>query len=282
MAEKYGPKMYQIGAFAHHMGVTPDFLKHYEQFRLVESVPSKSGYRYYPFSQAYKILNCMSMRGYGLPLKEIDVLLNDQDLPAIKEKLDVRAEELRQELIFQQAVLDDHQCLSAWMERMLTRGYDWRVETQDSYYFLPHTYQKDFLADERIYDILKLWMHWMPVVKSCLEMPRLPSDLLHCSPDKQEYFWGLLIPQSLAQKYGLPINGAVRTIPRRKWFLFDFAVSTPASNTAHFLFPMRALQEQLARLGLTPSGNIYKVILFHAHINGPELLHCGCFMVPIE
>ena len=47
---------YRIGDYAKYLGVTPDFLKHYEQFRIVSSEQKENGYRYYPFGQSYKIL----------------------------------------------------------------------------------------------------------------------------------------------------------------------------------------------------------------------------------
>ena len=79
MVEQPEKKMYRIGPYAYYLGVTPDLLKHYEQFQLVESVPSESGYRYYPFSQSPGLLCAMTLRGYGIPLKEIDVLLHDDE-----------------------------------------------------------------------------------------------------------------------------------------------------------------------------------------------------------
>lgn len=275
-------KLYRIGDFARHLGVTPDFLKHYEQFRLVDSVPSKSGYRYYPFIQSYKLLEAMSLRGYGLPLKEIDTLLNDKDLPAIKEALDAQAVELRREMLFQQAVLEDHQHFSAWMERMIQRKTNWHVEDQGPYYFLPHSHQHDFLADSRIYELLNAWMKWMPIVKFCAEIPRCFNNTLDRVQADQEHFWGLMISQLLAQRHGLPINGAVRTIPHRKWFFFDFALPIPPDETLHPLFPINTMLEQLASLGLTPSGTIYEVLLLHTHINKLQPMHCGYFMVPID
>ncbi len=37
MKEKKDIKQYRIGDYAHYMGVTSDFLKHYEQFHLISS-----------------------------------------------------------------------------------------------------------------------------------------------------------------------------------------------------------------------------------------------------
>lgn len=41
---------YRIGDFAKYLGVTSDFLKHYEEAGLIDVVQRASGYRYYPFN----------------------------------------------------------------------------------------------------------------------------------------------------------------------------------------------------------------------------------------
>ena len=65
MKEKKDIKQYRIGDYAHYMGVTSDFLKHYEQFHLISSEVMENGYRYYPFYQSSKLLECMKLRNYG-------------------------------------------------------------------------------------------------------------------------------------------------------------------------------------------------------------------------
>ena len=77
--------MYRIGDYAKYLGVTPDFLKHYEQFRFVSSETKGNGYRYYPFGQSYKILECMRLRNYGMSLRDIDVALVDDDPETLME-----------------------------------------------------------------------------------------------------------------------------------------------------------------------------------------------------
>lgn len=71
MNEKPDMQRYRIGDYAHYMGVTPDLLKHYEQIGLITPSVSESGYRFYPFNQSSRLLSCMTLRSYGVPLKEM-------------------------------------------------------------------------------------------------------------------------------------------------------------------------------------------------------------------
>lgn len=47
---------YRIGDFSHFTGVSSDFLKHYEEHGLLKVQVSESGYRYYTFEQAARII----------------------------------------------------------------------------------------------------------------------------------------------------------------------------------------------------------------------------------
>lgn len=282
MVEQPEKKMYRIGPYAYYLGVTPDLLKYYEQFQLVESVPSESGYRYYPFSQSPGLLCAMTLRGYGIPLKEIDVLLHDDEPETIRKKLDARAEEMAREINFQQTVLEDHRRFSAWMERMAHRERDWRVAELEPFFFLPHSRRYDFLSDERIYAILKDWTGWMPVVKSCQQITCPPDQPWDRDLQNREFFWGLMIPQSLAQACSLPLNDVVERIPGQKWFICDYAIPYRPDDPLRSLFSIRVLQEELEQRQLTPLGNIYKVSLLQTHINDRAMVHFGYYLVPVR
>lgn len=64
---------YRIGEFAEYMGVTPDFLKHYEECGLLDVHHSENGYRYFNFDQSSRILEYMRLRNYGVTVKEMQV-----------------------------------------------------------------------------------------------------------------------------------------------------------------------------------------------------------------
>lgn len=280
MDKERTPKMYRIGPFARHMGVTPDLLKHYEQFHLIESVPSESGYRYYPFSQSARLLAAVTLRGYGFSLREIDGLLGGADPGEIRRALDAQGKHIEHEILFRQAVLTEQRQLSVWLERMSDRRWDCRMEELGPLCFLPHTRRWDFLSDARIYEILKDWTDWMPVVKSCMEIPPSPEPL--SARDHDESFWGLILPQALAEKYAIPLNDAVKRIPGRKWLICDYVIAPPFDPDRQAL--MEVLQNELDRRDLAPAGAIYNTLLLRtqADRNGLSVSRLGSFLVPIR
>ena len=52
MSDSSSNRQYRIGDFAKYMGVTPDFLKHYEEQGLVHASHRNGGYRFYDFQQS--------------------------------------------------------------------------------------------------------------------------------------------------------------------------------------------------------------------------------------
>ena len=68
-------KQYRIGDVAKYLGVTPDFLKHYEELGLIHSVRRENGYRYYPFHETMFLIECIRLRNYGMTLREIREIL---------------------------------------------------------------------------------------------------------------------------------------------------------------------------------------------------------------
>lgn len=89
---------YRIGDFAKYLGVTSDFLKHYEEAGLIDVVQRASGYRYYPFNQAARVIEYMRLRNYGVTVKEMNGVLtgNSEDAVAF---LDERAGDIRGECV---------------------------------------------------------------------------------------------------------------------------------------------------------------------------------------
>lgn len=265
---------YRIGDYARYMGVTPDFLKHYEQFRIVSSSTRKNGYRYYSFGQSHKIFEAMRLRNYGLSLREIDATLIDDNADEVMEKLDERAEQIERRIQFEQAVLDEHKRLHAWYERIKTCGEDWFVEQAEDMLFLPHTSMRSFLKDERIYEILDSWLTFMPMVKSCM---RIPAGSAEAS---SAFSWGLIVSASMAEAFQLPINEAVIRLPARKMLFYHFAGKSWAELDPEN--PQRnVLHKMLKQLGLSPAGDIYLTMYMYTQVNS-ESIRYGVYCVPIE
>lgn len=264
-------KQYRIGEYSAYMGVTPDFLKHYEQCGLITSVVRDNGYHYYPFSQCYKILECMRLRNYGISIKDMNMILHVDDLRSSKEKLDEQVERMEAQLKLMQAVIEEHKKMSVWLNRMKDRKRDWYVMQTGEKLFLPHSNGYDFLTDEKIYAILKDWVSWMPMVKSCKEI----------SLEKEGYSWGLLADRKFADDNGFPVNEAVKTIPARKCFIYNFAGAYFSGKTEINRSGEHEALRQIRRMGLEASGEIYKIVLMYTHVDDqPE--QYGYYMIPLK
>lgn len=265
---------YRIGDYAHYMGVTPDFLKHYEQFGLVTSKTRENGYRYYPFYQSSKLLECMKLRSYGIPLRDMEEILNEDSAETVQEKLEKQVEKIRRQIKFGQAITEEYAWFSRWLERTRDKTEDWHVEEWEEMYFLPHSSGKDFLEDSRIYDVLKDWVAWMPMVKSCRVLRSL---------DSRDYSWGLIVSAAFAEKQGIPINGVVERLPRRKMLFCDFRGRLQRKKEEEEIMPPeRYMRETLHRLGLKAAGSVFQVLLMYSQIDKEEFWQYGFFAVPVE
>ena len=178
-------RRYRIGDFARYMGVTPDFLKHYEEHGLVQATHTEAGYRYYDFRQSARILEYMRLKNCGVSLKDMKSMLSAESDEALA-LMDERLEEVRRRMLFDAAVLEEYERFRNWYERRRSRPVEWEVREIEGRSFLPHTDGQDFIKDERIYELLKSWAAWMPVVKSgMLISPSSGSGLLQTA-------WGLV------------------------------------------------------------------------------------------
>lgn len=280
LIQKNDVPRYRIGDYAKYMGVTPDFLKHYEQYRLVSYESGANGYRYYPFGQSCRILECLRLRGYGLSIHDMDVLLNDKDADSVMEKLDARADEIERQILLQQAVIAEQRALSRWHARMRGKRFDWRVETSEDMLFLPHTSQKNFLEDERIYDVLGDYIALMPMVKSCMQV-HLGASGQPLPPAQTDYAWGLTLPAAQAERFALPVTDVLERLPARKTLYLDFSDYVVPENHRGPAAPYTQLLQKLDQLGLTPCGDMLITLLMHTHMSG-QTVHYGTFAVPIE
>lgn len=276
MDDKRNDRYYRIGDFARYMGVTPDFLKHYEQHGLLRVAHTESGYRYYHFDQSSRILEYMRLRSYGVSVREMGAMLSASDADAIV-LLDEKAEKLRKDLAFLEAVIEEHQRVKRWYEERCRRPSDWEVREVEPHVFLPHSCNQDFIKDERIYELLKSWVGWMPVVKSALRVvPAAAAD----RPDS--VYWGLMIPESIARKHGIPVNDAVVRMPAGKAFIFNFLSREKAFDMASIALGKHPMFRRMAELGLRPRGSFYLIVEMKlTEADGSRRGGAGRFVVPL-
>lgn len=267
--------LYRIGDYAKNLGVTPDFLKHYEQYGLVESIQQPNGYRHYPFNQSLKVLECMRLRGYGIPVRDMSTILCDMDAQQAMDLLDARADELEQKIRFQQAVVDEQRLFSHWYRQIQQTPNDWCIQHGEAYLFLPHTNRRDFLKDPRVYEILESWTALMPMVKSCIRIPHGGSE------SSQDYAWGLIVRAQTAEAFHLPVNDAVLKIMPRKHFLYHFSEATWDALSPDHPRDTQPVYQKMSQMGLSPTGDTYVLLHMYTKISENPRYY-GSYAIPID
>ena len=127
---------YRIGEFAEYMGVTPDFLKHYEECGLLDVHHRENGYRYFNFDRCSRILEYMRLRNYGVTVKEMrSMLMADADEALLL--LDKKVKELSKQADRISAVLDEHKRVHAWQQKRRIKPVDWEAREVEAHYCSP-------------------------------------------------------------------------------------------------------------------------------------------------
>ncbi len=267
---------YRIGDFARHMGVTTNFLKHYEEQGLLKPNQTSSGYRYFGFHQSARILDYIRMRNCGVSLKDMRSMLSMQGSESI-ELMEHSLEKLRKRVEFETAVLEEHERFKAWYAERLQRPIDWEVRQIEEQYFLPHTNRQDFIIDDRIVELLQAWTSWMPIVKSGMLID--PTDDPGPLPQK----WGLMVRASRAKRHGLPINSIVQTVPAGKTFIYHFAGDDRPDSIEELADRSHPMYEQMHKLGLEPAGQIFMIIdMEYCNEDSNVISTYGRFLVPVK
>lgn len=270
-------RSYRIGDFAKYMGVTPDFLKHYEKNGLLNVEQRGGNYRWYGFDQASRILEYMRLRNYGVSVREMHGLITSDAFDAMR-VLDAKAASIEAEAARMLAVATEHRRLSAWFEERRRKPFDWEVRRVEASRFLPHSDRRDFIKDERIHTLLNEWIRWMPVTKSAL---RLSSA--DCPEDAEQLAWGLMLPESVVEKYAVPMNDAVIKLPARKALVFSFLGQEEAFNMDALAAGRHPAFEKVRELGLTPTAGAMLVVEMKlSHPDGTRRSGAGRLVIPVE
>lgn len=104
-------ELYSIGETAKLMGVSVQTLRNYSNLKLLKPqyIDADSGYRYYSFQQFHYIDRIKYLRRLGLPLSEIEEILDDGKLDKMLSNLRVQKHRIEEELAKIQETYDDIQ-----------------------------------------------------------------------------------------------------------------------------------------------------------------------------
>ena len=266
-------KAYRIGDYAKYMGVTPDFLKHYEDLGILSPSRSESGYRYYPFNTAMLLFECIRLRNFGLTLREMREILTAHQMEnaAVEQRFSENVGHMEEEILLDQALIEEYRGFLDWKQSLENRDSDWEIRWSRPMMFLPHTDKYDFLEDSRIYEILKSWMSYIPMVKSSMKK----------EPDGR-ITWGLIVSEEMLSRLHLPVNDVVERIAPHKVFYYKFRSSIMHSSEEHADSSVHPAFQALRSLNLRCSSTYYRTTLMPADWQQDISRQYGYYAIPID
>ena len=264
---------YRIGEFAKYLGVTPDLLKHYEDQGIIQPTRSDSGYRYYPFNTTMLLIECIRLRNYGMTLREIREILaaHHLDTASVSSRLAENVEHMKEEILLDEALTADYEEFLAWQAPLSERDFDWEIRWSKPMAFLPHTDKYDFLQDPRIYEILKSWMSYIPIVKSSMKAER-----------NGRITWGLLVEERMIRQLKLPVNDIVEFYPPYKVFYYKFRAPLMHSSFENVDTPSHPAFQALRELNLEPRNGYFRTTLMPADWQRDIGYQYGYYAIPVK
>lgn len=268
-------RQYRIGDFARYLGVTAEFLKHYQESGLLDVTQRASGYRYYGFDQSARILQYMRLRNYGISVKEMGPFL-EGGLDEAVGCLDAKVDEMRAQIERMQAVVEEHERIRLWFEERRAKPVDWEVCNMEPHWFLYHTNSREFLETSCIYDVLKTWGAWLPITKSAMCVAQ------SLEIDESHLHWGFAVRESLLKKYGIPVNEAVRRMGFGKAFVFHFSGIPNGFLMTDIVKGEHPAFLRMKALGFEQAGDALLVHELQLEAPGAERRCCGRFIIPVK
>lgn len=266
-------KHYRIGEYAKYLGVTPDFLKHYEDMGIIHSQRSESGYRYYSFITTIELIESIRLRNYGLTLREIRDVLTDHcaNNTRMDQIFDEKMETLQQEIQLNEALLEEYTDFRRWKETLEDRDWDWEIRRSRPMCFLPHTDRFEFLEDPRIYELLNTWMSFIPVVKSTMRREQ-----------NGRITWGFIAEEATVQRLQLPINEIVQRLPSQRIFYYKFRSSVLRHEEETIDNPEHPAFKLLHSMGMESEGDYFRTTLMPADWKMTLGYQYGFYAIPLK
>lgn len=274
--DKRGPKRYRIGDFARGLGVTADFLKHYQESGLLDVHRTPSGYRYYAFEQSARVIDYLRLRNYGVSVREMREY-TDCDPERAMALLGERTREMRRTIECLQAIVDEEEALERWFEARRKCPIDWEIREVEPYVFLRHTNDRAFLEDKRIRELLRDWCAWLPVTKSAMLVKLGPCE------GANTVHWGFAVPERLLERYGIPRNDAVERLKFGRVFVLHFYGLEDAFEMRAAAEGRHAAHALVRELGFRVAGD--GLLINEMRLTdktGQPRLGLGRFILPVE
>lgn len=264
---------YRIGEFAKRMGVSPHFLKYYEETGILKPDTQENHYRFYNMWDASIILECKRMKNMGFSVKESHKIVTDSTAGDLDQMLQDHQQILAGELKQKQLTLEAMQKMR--VDLRLCQAGEWQIRAARPVWFLPHTLEQQFVDDAGTYTQLERWVDAMPVVRSTQRVTLDQQN--HWQPE-----WGFSVPADKIEAVGLkPEAPAVLMTTSR---VFEQYIAYPTHReTAWETHDQQYSQivEHVRRLNLIPGRTILKEVVSYTLQNQIRQVYC-ILRVPVE
>ena len=261
---------YAIGDFAKKVGVSAHFLKFYEEKGILHPKVQENGYRHYDIRDASLVLECRRMKNMGLSVKEVEKGINDCTQEQVQQQLAAQEKVLLARLQEQQLHLQGLQNLRAALR--FCAQEEWSVRTVPDVWFLPHTMNREFVQDDRIYDQLPGWLDWMPLVTS--------AQVVRCTPEGQLHAeWGLSVEWDEAKLIHLKPGEPARLIPMGRVLEMYCAWDTSNGDGEKQMY--QRCRTRARQLNLVPADTLFRKVFCYTAKDGRRWVHC-VLRVPVN
>lgn len=205
---------YKIGEVSRLLGISIDTLRYYETRGIVTpQKDSETNYRYYDAWDLNFLLDSKWHRSFGIPLADVEKMINEDGLEDFYDRYIHREEELIHTINAYQMKL---RALVQQRQRVAKVGEEmgkFRMENSPELVYMRHRNNYEYDLSSNALPLFEKWINLFPFVNHTFEVPE------KCIKDKESaegYCWGFSLSPDEAIRFGLSIRPPLEYIPAEK------------------------------------------------------------------
>ncbi len=261
---------YRIGDFANYLGVTPDLIKHYEKYRIIEGVKNEqTNYRYYSFWQSSSIFYSKMYQNMGFTLKEISYLLKEADSEQLLNDLKKKSISLQQTINKESYILNSLNNIVKYEEEIINNTFDgtWEIKNIDSFFFLPHSENCRYLQSLTKESLIQQWINLLPITSLSMKI-----EIYDCEENGVQF--GLSVDSNCVKSFDIDTSSPVVEIKGQKVLVYKSKLT--AINKDPIEISKRVLREPMRLIkkhNFTICGDVYVKTLFQTRCNDDSVIY---------
>ncbi len=269
---------YKIGDFANYLGVTPDLLKHYEKFNIIQGVKDEqTNYRYYSFWQSSNILYSKMYQNMGFTLKEIAHLIGEATTEELFLELNTKSNLMSESLKKQDYILTSINELIAYEKEIKDDNFNgvWEIKNIDDFYFLPHSenckYSEVLISSVEV----QQWINLLPVTNLCTKIGFQDGK-------EESIYFGLSVDSKCAKSFDFDLSSPIERVVGNKVLIYksrQVAIKSDPLKLSDRI--LKDPLELIEKHSFNINGDIYIKTLFQT-IEGSEHVLYRLIYIPIQ